>query len=231
VIITISIIIALVVAYVVIGLILIGPDNNDKDDIDDEQNGSNDILTRSFSIKLLDNETNTYRFELHGDMDLQDQENKYFLDFDDGSSPMRITESNFTYSYAEINDTNPALIKIDGNDNEEVLYEAEIPFKFGDRNLNPIAVGAYERIEVKKDDQPVILTAPGSYDIDGEIIGYYWDYGDGYHSDVSKGINGYAPTNGEHLYEKTGTYYAELFVMDNNLTTCEEPWTIEVIIS
>lgn len=230
--ISVSIVFMMAVGCIVLGVILVRTDQEESDQ-DDDQKRSDDFLTKSFSIKLLDNETHTYGFELLGNIDLMDQEYEYYFDFNDGSSPMRITGKNFTYSYSEIWNTHPILIRKNvAEEIEETLFEAEIPIKYGDYNLYPYAVGAYEKIVVDNSDRQVALSPKGSYDIDGEVIGYYWEFGDGYHSDMRTGIkDGYqSDPIGAHQYEKSGTYSARLWVMDNNFTKSREPWTIEVIV-
>ena len=54
---------------------------------------------------------------------------------------------------------------------------------------------------------PVTFNGNESYDLDGEIISYTWDFGDGF-----TGI-GIKPT---HTYEEKGNYTVTLTVMDND---------------
>jgi PKD repeat protein len=98
-------------------------------------------------------------------------------------------------------------------------------------NRAPIAVSKEDTATSFSQEQPVMLSGEGSYDEDGEIIGYYWEFGDGTHSDLSQGINGYLPSKVvAHTYERTGLYTVKLFVMDDDGTISEEAFEINVQI-
>lgn len=98
-------------------------------------------------------------------------------------------------------------------------------------NMHPIPMSTDRSLHYGYIQQPVLLNGEGSYDPDGEVIGYYWDFGDGQHSNVSRGIKGYMPSKVvAHTYEKTGLYEAKLYVMDNEGNISEHPYKIGVII-
>jgi PKD repeat protein len=80
------------------------------------------------------------------------------------------------------------------------------------------------------DEQPVMLSGDGSYDEDGDVIGYYWDFGDGTHSDLSTGVkDGYQPTKvASHMYDSPGDYVVKLWVMDDDFEKAKEPVEIKV---
>ena len=59
-------------------------------------------------------------------------------------------------------------------------------------------------------NQTIIFDASNSYDLDGAIINYYWDFGDG---EDGTGINC------THVYEIPGDYIVTLTVTDNNENT------------
>ncbi len=63
-------------------------------------------------------------------------------------------------------------------------------------------------------NQPARFDASRSYDKDGTITSYVWDFGDG-----ESGF-GLTPT---HTYIKSGSYKVKLFVMDDNLSTTWPP--------
>ena len=63
-------------------------------------------------------------------------------------------------------------------------------------------------------NQPVRFDASRSYDKDGTITSYVWDFGDG------ESGYGLTPT---HTYIQSGTYKVKLFVMDDNLATTWPP--------
>ena len=56
-------------------------------------------------------------------------------------------------------------------------------------------------------DKAVRFDASGSYDPDGSIVRYHWDFGDGKES-TSKVLT--------HVYEKIGWYNVTLTLIDNN---------------
>ena len=86
-------------------------------------------------------------------------------------------------------------------------------------NRPPVPVVANDKITMFFDEQPVMLSAEGSYDPDGEVIGYFWEFGDGTKSDLDEGIDGYKPgLVVPHEYESTGKYTAILKVMDDDHT-------------
>ena len=64
------------------------------------------------------------------------------------------------------------------------------------------------------------MTAEGSVDPDGEIIGFFWDFGDG------AGENGWQVN---HTYAASGTYSIRLTVMDDDGRTSFTNMTIEVL--
>jgi hypothetical protein len=98
-------------------------------------------------------------------------------------------------------------------------------------NRLPIAIAKIDQITLEMSKQPVLLSAEGSYDPDGTIIGYFWEFGDGTFSDKTQGIDGYVPgVVVNHQYGKTGRYEAKLYVMDNLKGICSEPSTVTVVI-
>ena len=66
----------------------------------------------------------------------------------------------------------------------------------------------------------VDMTAEGTQDPDGNISGYFWDFGDG------AGENGW---NVSHVYATAGTYTVRLTVMDDDGRTASTNVTIEVV--
>ncbi len=68
-------------------------------------------------------------------------------------------------------------------------------------------------------NQTIVFDASGSFDEDGVIISYFWDFGDG------KNGNGSSPS---HIYENPGEYYVILTVTDNNGDTCNKTMLVNV---
>lgn len=60
--------------------------------------------------------------------------------------------------------------------------------------------------------QENVFDASGSYDPDGDILSYYWDFGDG---NKAEGIKV------KHTYNQLGTYNVTLTVKDNSGTKCD----------
>ncbi|MGA1821480.1 MAG: PKD domain-containing protein [Thermoplasmatota archaeon] len=98
-------------------------------------------------------------------------------------------------------------------------------------NRKPIPIAKTDSITMYKSKQPVMLSGEGSYDLDGEVIGYYWDFGDGTYSDRSEGIDGYAPGMVvPHTYDNPGNYKAELRVMDDDHDRSDLVAEVNVVI-
>ena len=68
-------------------------------------------------------------------------------------------------------------------------------------------------------NQIIVFNASGSYDIDGVIVSYQWDFGDG-----TTG-SGVSP---EHVYENPGEYTATLVITDNNGNTYSKTMTVNI---
>ena len=120
-------------------------------------------------------------------------------------------------------------IRINMTDFKGASWSANYTFEVVNRL--PVAIVKVSQITLQIDQQPVLLSAEGSYDEDGTIIGYFWEFGDGTFSDKTKGIDGYVPgIVVSHQYEKTGQYKAKLYVMDNNQGTSPTPAEVTVVI-
>ena len=99
-------------------------------------------------------------------------------------------------------------------------------------NRAPHAVAKDSSLTYYMSDQPVMLSGDGSYDEDGTVIGYYWEFGDGTHSDLTTGIkDGYQPTKvATHSYDSPGDYVVKLWVMDDDFTKSDESAEVTVRI-
>jgi len=83
-------------------------------------------------------------------------------------------------------------------------------------NMTPVPVIFQETIRIRFESQPVLFSGNASYDVDGSITGYYWDYGDGTHSPTDNEFYGYFPSKiANHIYNKRGKYIVSLRVMDD----------------
>jgi PKD repeat protein len=77
------------------------------------------------------------------------------------------------------------------------------------KNVNPAANFVFSPIDPKA-GEPVYFNASSSYDSDGNIVSYDWDFGDG------------ATGSGvliSHTYDRAGTFQVTLVVTDNNQAT------------
>ena len=68
-------------------------------------------------------------------------------------------------------------------------------------------------------NETIVFNASGSYDIDGFIVSYIWDFGDG---DTGSGIS---PV---HVYKQPGEYTVTLVITDNNGTTYSKSVIVNV---
>jgi len=68
-------------------------------------------------------------------------------------------------------------------------------------------------------NQIIVFNASGSYDIDGVIVSYQWDFGDG-----TTG-NDVRP---EHVYENPGEYTVTLIITDNNGNTYKKTMIVNI---
>jgi PKD repeat protein len=122
-------------------------------------------------------------------------------------------------------------VTINMSDRKESIWEETYTITV--LNRNPFAVIKLDTaLSYYMDEQPVMLSGDGSYDEDGDVVGYYWDFGDGTHSDLTTGIkDGYQPTKvASHQYDSPGDYTVQLLVMDDDFAKSKEPVEVTVRI-
>ncbi|MEO2179733.1 MAG: M6 family metalloprotease domain-containing protein [Candidatus Poseidoniia archaeon] len=134
----------------------------------------------------------------------------YTWDFGDGDfsytdNPTHIFTQNGTYDVK--------LTVCDNND----LCDSMILNIFV--NKPPIAVVEISKLTIML-GETITFDASGSYDIDGDVDFYYWNFDDGYTS---------SQASADHEYRNSGTYNVSLKIIDdlNDITTVY--YTIEVI--
>jgi len=134
----------------------------------------------------------------------------YTWDFGDGDfaytdNPTHIFTQNGTYDVK--------LTVCDNND----LCDSMILNIFV--NKPPIAVVEISKLTIML-GETITFDASGSYDIDGDVDFYYWNFDDGYTSNQA---------SADHEYKNSGTYNVSLKIIDdlNDITTVY--YTIEVI--
>jgi len=155
----------------------------------------------------------------------------YLMDFGDGSDSGWVETPVLTHEYERVDTYTLTMFSPRNNMSRVREFFFEVDLRM---------IGNYSPFAVIKDivytyyisDQPVMLSGKGSFDIDGDVIGYYWEFGDGTHSDLSTGIrDGYQPTKvATHTYEGPGCYVVKLWVMDDQYRKSETPATTTVRI-
>ena len=122
----------------------------------------------------------------------------YFWDFGDGTNG---TGEIITHSYAD-NGTYTVVLTVTDNDGLFDTISADVTVL----NRPPVAIFT-ESTETAYVGETITFNASDSYDPDGSIATYFWDFGDG------------TNTTGvivEHAYSANGTYIVTLTVIDDN---------------
>jgi PKD repeat protein/DNA-binding MarR family transcriptional regulator len=143
---------------------------------------------------------NTVFFNASGSLDTPSDMNtlEYEWNFGDGSRGYGVSVN---HSYDE-KGTYTVTIKVTDDDGESSTDTVKVTVS----NLSPIALIIVERVNADEDEE-ILFNASGSYDPDGNIISYNWDFGDGAAS--SDMIT-------SHAYTSTGSYLVTLLVEDDN---------------
>ncbi|MGV1098226.1 PKD domain-containing protein [Thiovibrio sp. JS02] len=105
-----------------------------------------------------------------------------------------------------------------GESTPSAPYIVDVPAEDDNGNVPPIPS---LKLSSTSGDAPLILDcdAAGSYDFDGTIASYSWDFGDG-------ATSPYATTN--HIYKVPGTYTVRLTVTDNDGGTASAQASVNV---
>jgi PKD repeat protein len=145
-------------------------------------------------------------FDGSGSSDPDDDPLTYTWDFGDGSTG---TGVNPTHAYTAGGTYNVTLVVNDGSVNSEpAMTTADI----SEVNDPPVADAGPDQTALV--DEEITFDGNGSYDIDGIITTYDWDFGDG------RTETGMTTT---HTYETAGTYTVVLTVTDDGgLTGTDE---------
>ncbi|MEM2704254.1 MAG: NosD domain-containing protein [Candidatus Bathyarchaeia archaeon] len=151
----------------------------------------------------------------------------YYFSFGDGSESGWISNSKVSKVYS-----NPGTYwaKVKVKDNEGLESDWSSPIKITvtalppppPENQKPIARLLASPTTVEEDYQSVILDASASYDLDGSVIAYWFDYGDGTNS-------GWV-TNSKisKIYNNIGEYYVKVKVKDNDGSESDWSETIKI---
>jgi PKD repeat protein len=155
----------------------------------------------------------------------------HMIDYGDGNISGWVTTKTLAHRYEILQEYTLKLFATPHNNSFKFVVKRIIDLSEVGR-IRPIAVIKDTNPSYYMSEQPVMLSGDGSYDIDGDVIGYYWDFGDGYHSDLATGVrDGYQRTKvASHDYDSPGDYRVKLWVMDNDFNTSIEPGEIRVRI-
>ena len=141
------------------------------------------------------------KFDASGSYDPDGKIDFYRWNFGDGSSEILSTKPTHTYSDSGIY---KIILTVVDNDGRTSTNTTNVTVGAYAPNKNPVAVaGGPYTVEVKKS---VLFNASGSYDTDGTIASYRWDFGD---NTTGNGVIV------SHTYSKAKTYQVTLNVTDN----------------
>ena len=133
----------------------------------------------------------------------------WFWEFGDGSTS---TNQNPTHMYE---DNGTYVVKLTVTDDKNATSTKQVAIVVA--NKAPVAKFTFNPANPKIGDE--IEFTSQSFDDDGNIVSYLWDFGDG---------NTSTEQNPVHSYDKTGTYNVTLTVTDNDGATHTQTQQIEV---
>ncbi|UCE73840.1 MAG: PKD domain-containing protein, partial [Methanomassiliicoccales archaeon] len=144
---------------------------------------------------------------------------EYYFDYGDGNNSDWVTEDTITFQY-EFGGDYTASLTVRDDDGGESQNIAEILIEV---KAKPQAVLSANLTSIFK-GQSITLNGSDSYDEDGTIAEYYFDFGDGEYT------GWITDSFVSHQYSEYGDYTAFLMVEDDEGQTCENPSevTIEV---
>ncbi|MDH5451236.1 MAG: PKD domain-containing protein [Candidatus Bathyarchaeota archaeon] len=137
----------------------------------------------------------------------------YFWDFGDGTNETGVAVD---HSYADNGTYTVTLTIIDDNGGTDSINAAKYVL-----NRLPIA-NFTESAETVNTGESISFDASASYDQDGTIVSYFWDFGDGTNS---------TGVTTSHAYISDGTYTVTLTVTDNDDATASTTATKTILPS
>jgi len=144
----------------------------------------------------------TVTFNATSSYDLDGTIVSYVWDFGDFTNG---TGNVTTHIYVD-NGTYTVTLKVTDNDGLSDITSADIIVL----NRPPVAIFT-ESAEIMLTDEVIYFDASGSFDLDGYIVSYFWDFGDG-----TAGATG---VTGEYSYARRGIYTVTLTVTDDDGAT------------
>jgi len=158
------------------------------------------IAALTESETMLDKEE-TVTFDARLSYDLDGTIVKYSWDFGDGKTASGVSVS---HSYSETGAYTVTLTVTDDDGATDTIHATKIV-----NNKSPVAIFT-ESAETAHIDETITFNATESYDPDGSIVKYSWDFGDG------KTATGVTVS---HAYADNGFYSVTLTVTDNDGAT------------
>jgi len=143
----------------------------------------------------------TIHFDASSSLDLDGSVVSYFWDFGDGTNATEVTVDH-AYVDDGIYTVTLTVTDDDGATNSDTAIKTVL-------NRPPLATFT-ESAEVVYINETIYLNASDSYDLDGTIVSYWWDFGDG--------TNATGVTT-EHSYSQEGNYTVILTVTDDDGAT------------
>jgi len=156
-------------------------------------------------------EGSTISFSSEGSNDPDGSIIEYSWDFGDGHTS---NDANPSHTYSEPGTYIVKLTVTDDQDNKDTSMMTCIINP--EQNTAPIS-NIYGNYEVKI-DKAITFSSEGSYDSDGSLVEYSWDFGDGHTSNDA---------NPSHTYSEAGEYTVKLTVKDDkgvittDMTICQ----------
>jgi PKD repeat protein len=150
-------------------------------------------------------------FDASGSYDPDGTIDSYFWDFGDGTNASGVTTS---HSYAEDGNYTVTLTVTD-NDSDSNSTNAIINVL----NRPPVTIFT-KTPEIVFIGEPITFNATESYDLDGTITSYFWDFGDG--TNATDGVLV------SYAYADHGTYMVTLTVTDNDNKNASATATVTV---
>jgi PKD repeat protein len=145
----------------------------------------------------------TITFDASASFDPDGEIVSYFWDFGDGTNETAIN-ANITHIFAK---NGLFSVNLTVYDNDGLSSSAVVSVQVG---MPPIANFTYEPTEnIMALTTNVMFNASASFDPDGEIVSYFWDFGDGTNETA---IN----ANITHIFAKNGLFSVNLTVYDND---------------
>jgi len=141
----------------------------------------------------------TIRFNASGSYDLDGYIVSYFWDFGDDTNATGVTVN---HSYVASGSYTVTLTVTD----DDGATDSSSATKTVLENVPPVAVFT-ESAHLVRVNETIYFNASDSYDQDGTIVSYFWDFGDGANA---------TGVTAEHVYNETGNYTVTLTVTDNN---------------